>query len=488
MTDEQFIEWLESESAIRCVLMEIDVLSEGVETTRYISDKAYVTGAVDVPSHTAYSPIIAGGVKFTEKLSIDGSASVSYGDIELRNPSGELDSWLDDIWNNRSVSIFIGDVRWPRADFRRIFSGVVVDINTRSRSVINIRLSDILQRLNTPVSDTKLGGSTSNADRLIPLCFGECYNVEPLLVSEALHEYQVHNGPIERIIEVRDNGVPVSFTSDLANGKFKLNQSPAGTITCSVQGDKPSVYTNNIAALIKRLAISFGVDGRKLTTADLDTANFSLFETTYTQPVGLYLQDKSNVLEVCNRLATSIGARLSASQDGKLKLVRLDLEQPSERTVTADDMYYQSISVSDMPSVVASVKLGFCKNYCVQNNLETGIPESHKALYEEEWLTTTLSDANTADRYKLHTEPTMQETQLLRKVDADIEAQRRLNMFCIQRKIIKYKGYSHLLLESLGAGQTIQHERFSLSNGVTGQIVGRSVDWLQLSVELEVLL
>lgn len=493
ITEQQFVQWLKNDSAIRCVLMEVGVQVDGVETTRYLSNKGYVTGVSDTPANVSYSPVIAGGIKFTESMTLDGSASLSYGDIELNNFSGERDSWLDDVWANRPVSVYIGDVSWAREDFRKIFDGVVVGIDSRRRERINLKLGDKLQRLNTPVTEQKLGGTTANKDRLIPLCFGECHNIEPLLVDPVTLEFQVHDGPIEDIIEVRDNGVPVEFTKFLSTGKFRLNQAPVGTITCSAQGSKTDElgntnYTNKVTGIIRRLAVSYGNVEQKFTIADLDQSQLNTFDLAHQQPVGLYLNDRANVLEVCNRLASSIGARLVMTRGGLLRLVKLDVDNVvPARTVTPSDIGQHSLNVSQMAPVVAGVKLGYCKNWTVQNNLQTGLPADHISLFAQEWLTVTKTDDGVAEKYKMFSDPAMIETLLLTETDADAEATRRLNMFKVQRKVFQYKGLLHLMLEELGAGQVLVHTRFGLSEGKSGQIISITTDWLNPHVDLEVL-
>lgn len=486
---QDLVAWLKKDSSIKCVLMEVGVQSGGVETTRYFSNKGYVTSPTDTPANTLYAPLIAGGVKFTESMSLDGSISLSSGDIELYNTSGNKDAWLKDVWANRTVKMYIGDVSWPRADFILIFDGIVASIDTRRRDRLNLKLTDKLQRLNTVVSEVKLGGTTQNKDKLIPLCFGEVHNIEPLLVDPANHEYQVHDGAIEDIIEVRDNGVPVTITKFLTTGKFRLNQAPVGTITASVQGDKPSTYANDITSIVKRLVKGFGRSDMRFTDADLDLTSLNAFAAANTQPVGLYLNDRANVIDACNRLVTSIGARLRMSRTGLLSIVKLDLpRQTAGTTVKAKDMLEQSLYISQLPAIIAGVKLGYCKNHTVQNNLQTGLPVAHISMFAEEWLTVTKTDVNTALKYRLHTEPTMQETLLLTEADANAEATRRLNLFSTQRKVLKYKGFAHLMTEQLGDSQTVVHERFNLMDStITGQIIGVATDWLESSVELEVL-
>jgi hypothetical protein len=155
VTDTQFLAWLKQHDAIRCVLIEVNVKSGGVETTRYLSNKGYTTSSTDTPANTNYKPVIAGGIKFNETLSIDGNASLSWGDIEIDNNSGDRDSWFDDVWANRAIRVFIGDVRWPRSDFRLVFDGIVAQFDTKARNRFNLKVSDKMQRLNTPVVPTQ---------------------------------------------------------------------------------------------------------------------------------------------------------------------------------------------------------------------------------------------------------------------------------------------------------------------------------------------
>ena len=219
MTDADFLIWLKSEGALRCVLVEAVAKVSGTETDFYLSSRGYVTGASDTPAHTTYLPVISGGCVINERLSLDGQgASLAFSDIEIDNTNGDLDAWLGYIWRNREVRVYLGDMRWTRADFRLMFDGIIEDLQARDRNVLNLVIRDKLQRLNTPVTETLLGGSTANKDRLIPVLLGECHNIEPLLTNPATLEYQVHGSAMEDFIEVRDNGVVVSVTESVSTG------------------------------------------------------------------------------------------------------------------------------------------------------------------------------------------------------------------------------------------------------------------------------
>jgi hypothetical protein len=532
MTDADFIAWLKTDSRVPCILVETVANVGGVETTRYLSNTGYTTGAGDVPANTHYIGIINDGGKTSEQLSLAGGTGMAFGDLELDNANGEFDAWLNDIWVNRVTRMYFGDQRWARSDFRLVFDGITADLGSRRREVLNLQMRDKLQRLNTTVTETKLGGTTSNADRLQPLTFGEVSNVEPLLVDYALLKYQVHQGAMESIIEVRDNGVPVSSTNSLGAGTFVLTATPAGVVTVSVQGDKPGgVYSNTVSKLVQRLATGYGTD--PFAGGDLDAANLAAFDAANPQPVGVYLADRDNVLSVCQQLADSVGAQVVTSAAGLLQLIKIALPVPGGVTptpVVAQNMADRSLEISERETVRAAVKIGYCRNYTVQTNLQTGIPPAHKDLFAQEWMTSTKYDAGVAATYKLSKEPPVpkheraphrkpgkpghngggprtrgagrqddtipglrdqpnqEDTLLLVTADADAEATRRLTLWKTQRTVYRYTGMPELLLEQLGGYQTITHSRFGLAGGVTGQIISIERDWIRARVTFEVLI
>ncbi len=484
MTDAEFLAWLEDGYARRVVLVEVGVLTGSVETTRLLADRAY-TSEAGVP----YEPLIRGGVSFSESLSLDGGFSMSTGAIEVDNASGERDAWLDDVWKNRPVQVFLGDVDWPRAQFRPIFTGTVADISARDSGALSLSLRDKLQRLNTAVSEATVGGTGANAQALQPLAFGEVFNVSPVLANPSTHEYQVHAGQVERIIEVRDNGVPVSFTPVLSTGRFRLTASPVGQITASVQGDAAGGYRNTVSTLVQRLATAYGAAADRFTAADLDTAQLATFNAAHPQPVGMWLPDRANVLAVCQQLASSVGAQVAMSRGGLLRLLKVALPAATgaARTVTSADMRQGTFKPSRRTDVLAGVRLGYVRNWTMQTSLETGIPAAHREMYETEYQDATATDSAVAARYRLQGEPDRVPTLLLRAADAQAEASRRLALWRVPRTVYELTGGPSLMLLELGQPLSIAHHRFGFAGGRAGVIVGLKTDWSKRTVAVEVL-
>lgn len=478
-----FPAWLDDSSAIRCVLVEVVTNVSGSNITRYLSSKAYSNGS------QIYDPIVnADSVQLIERMSIDGQPSMSFGDIELYNLDGSIDAWLFDIWVNKSINVYIGDVRWIRSDFVTIFSGVVDDIDSRSEGSINIKIRDKLQRLNTPMTEAKLGGTTVNKNELIPLCFGECFNVTPLLSNPATLEFQVHSGAIEDVIEVRDNGVPVAITKNLADGKFTLTNQPFGQVTTSIQGDKPSLWNTTVSKIIQRIATVFG-GTEKLTTADFDTAQLAAFDTANPMPIGVYLTSRENTLAVSNAIANSAGAQLVMSRLGKLQLLKLEISPlVGAFTIDENDIIRGSLSISAKLPVKAAFKVNFDKNWTVQPGLQTGIPKTHKDMYALEYVSVTAQDNTVKTAYSLDSEPIAVDTLLSKESDATTEANRLLNLYKQPRFVVVFTGTPRLIQLSLGQQIKIKYPRFGMDSVKDGQVIGLSVNWANLTTKVEVLI
>ncbi len=521
--------WLES-PATRCVLVEFtinkitssvigtDTASTGTQTL-YYSTHGYLTSTSDV----YYQPLVVGGLAFSETLSSDSEISITYGDVELHNPNGDLDPYLDItkyIWVNGTVNIYYGDPTWistnltnTRSNFELIFSGVIADIDSRSNKTVNIKFRDKLDRLNVPLSETKLGsrgtwaGGQTNQDTLLPLIFGEVFNISPLYTDPATLEYQINIGTTEGVIDYRDNGVEITSnvveTAVATTGIFTLTKPLVGVLTLSAKGVKQHItfpsavstpvltatYANNIAKIIALIATQYGPVSTRLTIAELDESNLYDFSIANTQPIGIYISDRENLLEVCNRIAASIGAQLYFTRQGKLQLLRYGVALGSStETITTSDMINDSLYISRRHDLIASTKIGYGKNWTVQSNLTTAIPEQHKEVYAAEWLSKTTVDVTAQTNFKLTADPVQKDTLLIIDTDAEAEATRLTNYYSTVRTVYSFKGTSRLMLLKLGAPVTLQHPtRFDLAAGRAGQVVGLSPNWVEGTIDVEVL-
>ena len=480
-----FQEWLRQVGGRRPVtLVETSALVSGVETPVYLSDQHYIDPVlVDGPQYLA---VITGSVSITEKLDIDGAGGaggMSSGDIQLINADGSLDEWLGWVWTNRRVQVLLGDAAWPRSEFVPVFSGVIAGaIDSPSADRLAFKLRDALQRLNAPVHEQKLGGSGENSDALLPLALGHVFNVAPLLIDAAQHIYRVSLSGVDQIVEVRDDGLPVGFVGSPGSGTFRLTQKPLGQITADVV----AAGVGTVRQLVQVLATQYGKAAERFDVSEIDAASFSALASACPQPIGRYLADRDNVLSVCQGAAASVGAQLTVSRAGALRLVRLAAPGVPVAEIGPADIIAGSLKIAQRPDIRAGVKLQYAGNSSPQTSFDGGCPPAHQQLYRDEWQTATASDSAVAAAHRLHADPDSVETWLVRKVDAQAEAARRLELSKRQQTVYGFDAAGWLLGVTVGDTVRLSHWRFGLDTGVLGVVVQAEPDYVGERIGLQV--
>jgi hypothetical protein len=108
----------------------------------------------------------------------------------------------------------------------------------------------------------------------------------------------------------------------------------------------------------------------------------------------------------------------------------------------------------------------------------------------DEYCNIEYVDASAASLYKIETKPSPVNTLLIVTADATTEATRRVNYFKTARTVYKFTGTAKLLALELGQSVTLIHNRFNLYNsgsGVTAQVISLAPDWVNSTVEVEVI-
>ena len=496
----EMVTWLNTPGHIKCILADITEVGSSQVSNFFLSNVAYFG------NNQSYNAAITGGLSFSESLNIDGQASLSFGSLEIVNTGGVHDDYLTYVWNKRPIKVYLGDPSWPKSDFVLIFDGLVQEITAPSENTLSFTLFDKLQRLNDPISErtlTSLGAdraaaqqtaySETTLNNILPKLFGEAFNIQPLLVDKggatgSGQIYMVHDGAMAGVIEVRDNGVPITVTDNPSSGTFTLLTKPFGTITCSAQGKTP--YTNTVSGIITQLVTNYGTTENKFTTSDVSFSDF-----TNTSPVGFYCNDRTNILDACNQLAKSLNANLICPSivvtDGvvsasKLRLVEIKAPTgTSKYTLNDDNMILNSLSIQEMFPIKPSIKLGYCKNYTVQSTVSGGVnPQSR---FDESYLYAAKQNTDKKTLYRDSGSVAEEETLLLVTADADAEAQKRLDLWQEQRYIIAADYLPHLMFVQLGDIVTIQSARFKLNAGKLGMVYSVTRNWTTGIVSIGVL-
>lgn len=513
--------WLSSNSAIRSIFCEVTVKfcaagngSVYTNQTLYFSNVGYSTldGAV------GFLPFITGDVVHSESINADNRVSISIGEVQLSNKNGELDAYIDQntyVWSGATFVMYYGDSSWSSssiADFRtkflKIFEGVVFDIIPKTRDNLAILFKDKLEELNSSITDNTIGtygvweGGQQNANALKPLIFGEVFNISPVLINPATLEYMVHDGAIERIIEVRDNGVPVSFTPNLSAGTFTLTSNPSGTITASVQGTTTDInlgtgvttvgYNNNVANLVLNILTRYGKAATRLTIPEVNLPNFSAFATGNQAQVGIYITERTNILTVVEELLSTFGSCLVLGRSGIANIVKFGVPRTdvAQADITEAQIILGSLSVTNMIPPVAAYKLGYCKNWTVQTEIAQGIPAAHRKLFETEYLEVNFVNSTVASLRNIDATAELTPTLFITQAGAQAEANRLGAYYATARRIVTFTGTTQLINLTLGQGVRLFHYRYNLNNGgngTIGQVISLQPNWTKGTVQVGVI-
>jgi hypothetical protein len=470
---DSYLRWLRADTNKRIVLAELGVFSSGFPAVRYVSNGSFVSTPTDSPANTAYVELVNNIPQFSSRMEeqFSGQSLPAWGDLEIKNSTGDLDSWLDDAWDGRSIDLYLGDPAWPKSDFRKIMSGTIADIYAKDQRTLAIKIRDKQWKLNVPVQKNLIGGTTANKDQPIPICYGLNFNVEPVLIDASTNAYQVHDGAINAINAVYDNGVSVAFTATLSAGTFVLTSAPVGRITADVQGSKPGgSYLTRCADIMQNLITTRSL----LTTSDMDLASFSAFNTLCPQPLGLYVRERDNMIPVLDSLIRSVGGFYTFSRDGLMQLGRLDA--PSGTPVIdliADDVAQGALRISRRQIPITTVRLGYRRNWTLQpDGLAGSVSQSRRADLAAEYLISKADDTTVQAAHPLALSPDVEGTLLTLKANADTEAARRLALYGTTRTVYTYDGFASPFRVNLGEVVRLTHPRYGFSAGALAVVVG----------------
>lgn len=474
ISDAQYDAWLKADSKRRALLVEANAYSSGAEVTRYFATVPFVSLPTDTPANTPYDDIITEVPYFSARISeaFTGKSESGWGDIVISNESGVRDAWLDDAWDGRRVTVYLGDPAWPRDDFRAILSGVAADIVAPDRTRLALRIRDNSWMLNVALQTALIGGTTAYKSKPKPVCYGEVFNIEPPLIDAGLHKYQVHDGAINAVSDVRDSGLSVAYTADLATATFVLNGgAPAGRVTCDVQGAKPGgTYLTKAADIIKDIVTT----RTSLTIADVDTTNFTAFNATCAQKLGFWGQDFMTVAAAIDECVAAVGGFWTFDRAGLMTLGQFVAPTGAEDlALVSDDVSQAGLRVVNRIALLKTYRLGYKRNYTLQaDGLAGAVTETNRAEYGVEYRVKTATNAGVETTYLLAASPDEVGTNLADATEAQTECDRRAALWGNLRFRYEARAFAAPFTVRLGQVVKLTHPRFGFSAGKLATVTG----------------
>lgn len=464
-------------------------------TTVRVSDHGLVTGSGDSPAKTLYEARIVEPISFERSMfsagKIGGLSTTNFGTLVLGNIDGGLDAMAGYAFDGRAVIIKIGSDTDAYSDFTTIFTGTADSIEFDD-ALIAVRLKDKQLLFETPVQGTLYAGSggTEGGDDLKgkpkPLTFGKVNNITPVRVDVANAIYQVHDGQIEAINAVYDNGVLVDaadYTNDLTNGRFTLDSVSTGTITADVQGAKPSGSYKSTADQIIRLLVT--TYGGLADPGDLDTASFTALNTANSNVVGIYVSSATTMQAVLDAIANSVGAFYGFKRDGDFQVGRV------EAPAVSADAAFTAIEIIELQRLATAIPpyrtvVDHTLNFTVQTSstISTSTTAARRTFIENKYR----NETNTAAGVQtIHPEaPTLAVTTLLTTAaNAATEAARLQTLFGADRDFYKVKLKTQPFTLELNDTVEITFARYNLTSGKKFRVISLIEDAANNEIDLE---
>lgn len=247
ITDFQFANWLRRDSSAKVWLVEIDYVwavesPPGTWTTHtgtlYFGTAPYLKGQESGLTFSPYLDVVKDISAFGRTLdrkTLGGAGSRSFGSITLENQDSELDFLLDRAIDGSEVRVYLGDASWARTDFRQIFKALSLRANAPATDRIEIPLADFSSFLNASIEIDTIGGTGPNSERISPLNFGFCRNVELILEDDADILYRAGQSGVT-VLAVRDDGLSVGDDKQATIPNSTNIDAATDTITATAHG------------------------------------------------------------------------------------------------------------------------------------------------------------------------------------------------------------------------------------------------------------
>lgn len=453
-----FSQWIKTPGVDRCYLVEFQARLAGELVTVRRSTHPYRTGPLDVPAFTPYLDTILSvgswGRELTELFT--GYSTTAKTSIELYLDDELLALIESANVGGLPVTIRCGDAGWPLADFGLVVSATADALVATSFDTAQLTLRDSAELLRRQLQNTLISVGP-NLGKPVPICLGRCFNISPVLINEATKTYQVHDGAIQAITAVRENGVAIPFTANVAAGTFSLTNNAKGRVTADVDGAKVSgVWLQTAAQMITYLVGRFGI---------AEPAGLSALPA---YQLGLYVSAEKQLATVLDDISASVGAAWYYSRTGQLQWLFFNGPTEPVATLHADDIEDNTLWPRRRIAPAKTVKLGYRRNWTPQaDGLAGSVRETTPALattYEQAESDYTAPNAGVTVNFPDAADVTAS-TLIVTLADATTEANRRAAWSAVPRTVFEFSAFAAPFNLDLGQTVTIEYPRYFSEGG-----------------------
>jgi hypothetical protein len=229
--------------------------------TLYFGTAGYTSGPGDTPAHTYFEPRIKQPASLRRDIfapgTTQGPSRVATGDLVLLNPDGALDYLLDYAFDGRVITVYTGedDGAFP-SGFAELLVGTMEQAEF-TRTEVRLKIRDRQAELDVPLQGTLYAGDNTLPAGLEgvadlkgkpkPVCYGVVKNISPPCVNTSKLIYQVNDGAVVAIPDVRDSGITLAYT--LRGATLASSPGFSGAVTCSAYGAGLFVAADSVGTI-----------------------------------------------------------------------------------------------------------------------------------------------------------------------------------------------------------------------------------------------
>lgn len=454
MTPEQ---WLKTPGLERTLLTRVSYLNNGKQTA-YFSTHPFVSSLSDSPAHMPFDDLVIDSPTFSRKMNgVNGSSTPSRSEVSLVKNTFSNALLSGNVFNG-NVDFFIGDDEWDFSSFVHISSHVAERV-TSNQDELKLETRDVSLQLDKAIPNALYSTGIAQGQSM-PICFGTCLNIEPVLENESTHVYRVNFTKIHDITQVRDNGISVAFTKNNNNGTFTLNQPPVGRITADVKGYKSTTFAQTPSDIITALFAEF--DTNNITPNTLSLPAYA---------IGIYRKTETTLREVLDTICTSLNAYHYYTRSRQfVAAVMPTITGTAAELLTLEDVEADGVSIRKTIEPSNKIIVNYAKNYTLQTgDLAGGVTAANRALYSNQYKS--AEAVNLLPNYPDAT-PVYIDTCLVNEVDAIALATSVAAMYSVKRTIYEVSALATPFLFELGQEIELTHWEYGFENGANGIVIG----------------
>lgn len=477
---------------------------EEIFTKIYAATAPFITRATDIPPNQPVDGTLLASIRIDKSIASGsngyGGFSQSISEIALINSSGIYDELASGIsLNGQIVICSVGEMTGrdtvePYAAFAP-FAQLRAERMVITRQQLTIELRDPSLVLSEQLVQRSVYGGGGGADGDVeiigkrrPYGDGTVFNATPILVIAQEGVWQCNDGAVSAITGVKDGGVYLTSAGNFAS----LALLRAATIdsgeygTCNAEG-----YFRLGGASFKQVTVDF--TGLRSTTADIirdvataaglsaaqiDTASFDALNIRQPAPVSYYLDASSSqtAAEMFSNLMRGIGGWHGMNVNGQLQVQVFDAPD-----TIATAMYATAggdLAEIDRVPLLNGLdppprrrRVAYARNYTTMTDLFGEVSFDDPALAE--YLKTPYKLAATSDAeaaeivadWPQAPDPDPTEAYFVNAVDAQVEAERLLELYSSGLLPYRAKIKNALFLHQIGEVIWVQDNRLGLDDG-----------------------